>query len=106
MLGLRRSGDTFSIDPCIPSSWPEYEISWRLQRTRYEIAVSNPERQCRGVLHATLDDADVDAAAIPIVDDGRTHRVEIVLGRRTRTEAVQQVVGRPPRRARPHDEPR
>src|SRR5207249_3185486 len=72
MLGLRRSGATFSIDPCIPSSWPEYEISWRLRRTRYAISVSNPERQCRGVLHATLDDADVDAAAIPIVDDGRT----------------------------------
>ncbi len=24
MLGLRRRGRTFSIDPCIPSSWPEY----------------------------------------------------------------------------------
>ena len=23
ILGLRRRGDTFSIDPCIPSSWPD-----------------------------------------------------------------------------------
>src|SRR5260370_423453 len=56
MLGLRRRGNTFSIDPCIPSSWPEYEIAWRVQSTRYLISVSNPERQCRGVLQASLDD--------------------------------------------------
>jgi cyclic beta-1,2-glucan synthetase len=81
MLGLRRRGDTFSIDPCIPSSWPEYEIAWRVQRTRYLISVSNPERQCRGVLEASLDGARIDANAIPLVDDGRTHNVRIVLGR-------------------------
>ena len=33
MLGLRRRGETFSIDPCIPSSWPGYEIVWRVGRT-------------------------------------------------------------------------
>src|SRR5439155_7625403 len=81
MLGLRRRGNTFSIDPCIPSSWPAYEIAWRFQRTRYLISVSNPERQCRGVLSASLDDAIIDAAAIPLVDDGGTHHVRIVLGR-------------------------
>jgi cyclic beta-1,2-glucan synthetase len=26
ILGLRRSGDTFTIDPCIPASWPGYEM--------------------------------------------------------------------------------
>ena len=80
MLGLRRRGDTFSIDPCIPSSWPSYEITWRVQSTRYEISVSNPDRQCRGVLTATLDGVSMDVAAIPLVDDGRTHNVQIVLG--------------------------
>jgi cyclic beta-1,2-glucan synthetase len=80
MLGLRRQGDTFSIDPCIPSSWPDYEITWRVKSTRYLISVSNPGRQCRGVLSALLDDAPVDAAAIPLVDDGRTHLVSVVLG--------------------------
>jgi len=81
MLGLRRRGNTFSIDPCIPSSWPEYEIAWRVQGTRYLISVSNPERQCRGVRCASLDGAIVDATAVPLVDDGVTHHVRIVLGR-------------------------
>ena len=80
MLGLRRHGDTFSIDPCIPLPGPSTEIAWRVRGTRYLISVSNPERQCRGVLSASLDDVVVDAAAIPLVDDGRTHHVRIVLG--------------------------
>ena len=71
---------TFIVDPCIPSAWPEYRISWRFLDTRYEITVSNPARRCRGVAEATLDGASVDARAIPLVDDGKTHEVQIVLG--------------------------
>jgi cyclic beta-1,2-glucan synthetase len=80
MLGLRRRGATFSIDPCIPASWRDYEIAWRAGDTRYLIAVSNPDRHCRGVLTASLDGAAVDATAIPLVDDGQAHHVRIVLG--------------------------
>ena len=80
ILGLRRRGDTFAIDPCIPSSWPEYRISWRFLDSRYEITVTNPSRRCRGVSRATLDGTSVKAAAIPLVNDGRTHDVQVVLG--------------------------
>ena len=79
LLGLRRRGDTFTIDPCIPSSWPSFEINWRCGGARYLIAVTNPHRQCRGVGSATLDGTSVDPVRIPLVGDGRTHRVDIVL---------------------------
>jgi cyclic beta-1,2-glucan glucanotransferase len=81
ILGLERRGTSFKIDPCIPSSWPEYAIVWRFGRTRYEIRVSNPERRCRGVAGAELDGAPVDPKAIPLVDDGVTHRVRVALGK-------------------------
>jgi cyclic beta-1,2-glucan synthetase len=42
--------------------------------------VTNPDRQCRGVSTAYLDDVVSHAAKIPIVDDGETHRVRVVLG--------------------------
>lgn len=80
LLGLRRHGSVVAIDPCLPSSWPEYEVQWRIGQTRYAITVSNPERQCRGVRSATLDGAPVDPAAIPVVDDGGSHDVRVVLG--------------------------
>jgi cyclic beta-1,2-glucan synthetase len=81
ILGLRRQGATFAVDPCIPSSWPEYAIAWRFGRTRYEIQVRNPERRCRGIGAAELDGAPVDARAIPLIDDGGTHQVRLVLGK-------------------------
>ena len=80
ILGLRRHGATFDIDPCIPSTWPEFSITWRIGKTRYEINVVNEHRRCRGVGTVTLDGRPVDARAVPIVDDGGTHRVEVSLG--------------------------
>jgi cyclic beta-1,2-glucan synthetase len=80
ILGLRRRGETFVIDPCIPSAWPEYRIVWQFLDSRYEITVSNPMRRNRGVAQATVDGAPVNAAAIPLLNDGRTHDVQIVLG--------------------------
>jgi cyclic beta-1,2-glucan synthetase len=80
ILGLRRRGATFVVDPCIPSSWPEYRIVWRFLETRYDITVSNPTHRSRGIREAALDGAVVDAGAIPLVNDGRVHEVRIVLG--------------------------
>ena len=80
ILGLRRAGTTFSVDPCIPSTWSDYQIVWRIGETRYDIAVSNPSRRCRGIISATLDGAPVNPLAIPLVEDGRVHDVAVVLG--------------------------
>jgi cyclic beta-1,2-glucan synthetase len=80
ILGLKRCGASFALDPCIPAAWPEYSIVWRFGRTRYEISVVNPEHRCRGVAEAELDGEPADPAAIPLADDGATHRVRVVLG--------------------------
>ena len=80
ILGLRRRGAAFELDPCIPASWPGYEITWRFGGTLYEIAVSNPKRRCRGVAEARLDGAPVDFRAVPLLDDGVPHLLRLVLG--------------------------
>jgi cyclic beta-1,2-glucan synthetase len=83
MLGLRRSGDTFSVDPCIPAMWPSCSLEWRYGRSLYRIAVRNPEREQHGVRAAELDGVPIDPRAIPLRDDGTTHEVTIVLGPKT-----------------------
>src|SRR5713101_1537930 len=94
ILGLRRRGDTFVVDPCVPSSWPKYEIAWQFIDSRYEITVSNPMRRCRGVATAMLDGVPVGASEIPLVNDGRTHDVQIVLGDQPqRDRDVQRMAG-------------
>jgi cyclic beta-1,2-glucan synthetase len=82
ILGLRRHGASFELDPCIPTVWPRYTITWRFGRTAYEISVTNPERRCRGIAEAELDGNPVDPGAIPLVDDGATHHVRVVVGGR------------------------
>jgi cyclic beta-1,2-glucan synthetase len=80
LLGLRRRGAAFSIAPCIPAMWPGYLIDWRFGRTHYRLNVTNPRHLSGGVESATLDGAVIDPEAIPLVDDGGTHEVSVVLG--------------------------
>jgi cyclic beta-1,2-glucan synthetase len=90
ILGLTRHGTSFELDPCIPAAWPEFSLTWTLGRTRYEITVSNPQHLCRGIADVRLDGAACDPAAIPLVDDGTTHRVEVVMGERTPGSSAQR----------------
>jgi cyclic beta-1,2-glucan synthetase len=82
ILGFRLRGTTLELDPCIPRAWPGYEIVFRYRSARYEIAVENPAGVSRGVARAELDGEALaeGAARVPLVDDGGTHRVRVVLG--------------------------
>jgi cyclic beta-1,2-glucan synthetase len=95
ILGLRCAGEVFEMDPCIPSTWTDYAIIWRIGRTTYEISVSNPDKRCRGIGEAILDGSPVDPSAIPIYGDGATHALRIVLGDRPskvrRTKKAEQL---------------
>jgi hypothetical protein len=54
-------------------------------RSTYQIAVENPDHVMSGVASADLDGVPVDAEAIPLVDDGGTHRLSVVMGRGERS---------------------
>jgi cyclic beta-1,2-glucan synthetase len=80
ILGLERQGTTFAIKPCIPVMWPGFTIDWRFGRSVYQIRVENSLRRGGGVVRVELDGVPVDAAAIPLADDGSTHDVRVQLG--------------------------
>ena len=80
ILGLKRHGATFELDPCIPAAWPGFSLTWTIGRTQYQIDVSNPQHRCRGIATATHDGLSCDASAITIVDDGAIHHIEVVIG--------------------------
>jgi len=82
LLGFRRQGDNLLIDPCIPKSWPGFEIAYRHGGTRYDIRIENPLGVSRGIIAAKLDGEMLSGKSglIPLTDDGNNHRVQIVLG--------------------------
>jgi cyclic beta-1,2-glucan synthetase len=96
ILGFRLRGTTLFIDPCIPRAWPGYEIDFRYHSAKYQIVVENPQGVSRGVASMELDGQALPGggaalagggvtipgggAAVPLVDDGGTHHVRVVLG--------------------------
>jgi cyclic beta-1,2-glucan synthetase len=99
LLGLRRNGATIAVNPCVPSAWPRYSLTWRAGRTQYRFTVLNPEHRCSGIASATLDGVPVDPDSIPLSDDGEVHEVTVVLGAEARVglpvEATAMAEGRP-----------
>ncbi|WP_309604376.1 GH36-type glycosyl hydrolase domain-containing protein [Phenylobacterium sp.] len=82
ILGLRVAGGALHIDPCIPGSWPRYEITLRHGASRYAVVVENPQGVQRGIASAELDGVTIPGRplSIPLVDDGVAHRVTVRLG--------------------------
>ncbi len=81
ILGFRLRGMMLAIDPCIPRNWPAYSIDFRYHSATYKIRVENPSGVARGVAITELDGKLLaGAASIPLVDDGATHNIRIVLG--------------------------
>ncbi len=80
ILGFRLRGTVLHVDPCIPRAWPRYEIDFRYHSSRYRLSVENPRGAMRGVTSISLDGGPVAGREIPLTDDGREHRIEVVLG--------------------------
>jgi cyclic beta-1,2-glucan synthetase len=82
ILGFHVQGSRLRLTPCIPPRWPGFEIAFRYRATRYEILVENPDSVSRGVAYAELDGEPLaqSQSTITLVDDGRIHRVRIILG--------------------------
>ena len=54
----------------------------------------HPDHRCRGIADAELDGVAVDPGVIPLVDDGATHRVRVVLGEQARSPSRAPAWGR------------
>ena len=82
ILGVQRRGDELWIDPCIPKAWKQFQIQIRHGAARYEITVENPTGVSRGVADAQMDGIALAGRPIrfQLQDDGKTHRVKLVLG--------------------------
>jgi len=80
ILGLTRRGGALHIDPCIPKTWPRYEMTFKSGRSEYRITVENPNGVSRGVARLEVDGADHTGRDIEIRDDGAVHQVRVVLG--------------------------
>jgi cyclic beta-1,2-glucan synthetase len=83
ILGFRVQGANLLLSPCIPERWPRFEIVFRYRSARYEILIDNPLGVSRGIALAELNGETLPSGSqtrIPLVDDGNTHSLRLVLG--------------------------
>jgi cyclic beta-1,2-glucan synthetase len=81
ILGMRIEGAQLYIDPCIPRSWPGFEVMLRYRSARYEISVENPGKVSRGIACLLLDGIACPQrpARLLLQDDGLTHWIKVRL---------------------------
>jgi cyclic beta-1,2-glucan synthetase len=82
ILGLRMQGAFVHLDPCIPKSWPKFEVTVQYRSAHYEIAVDNPDEVGQGVSFAELDGVTIveRPLRLPLLNDGITHHLKVRLG--------------------------
>lgn len=80
ILGIQPDYDGLKINPCIPSSWKEYQVTRKFRGTTYQIKVSNPKGINRGVTKVTIDGKNHPSNVLPVMGDGKTHEVLVELG--------------------------
>ena len=79
ILGFQKRGTDLYIEPQIPASWTGYSIDYRFGRSVYAIRVMEASGSESRRLEITIDGRVLDGAAIPLVDDGARHEVEVRL---------------------------
>lgn len=80
ILGIRPDYDGMRVDPCIPDSWPGYEVDRTFRGARYHIRVENPARVCRGVRTVTVNGKPVEGNLIPLQPEGSENNIVVTLG--------------------------
>jgi cyclic beta-1,2-glucan synthetase len=81
ILGIRRAGSVVTVKPCIPMSWPGFDVTLAIDGSQYEIRVDNVSGRGRGVSAAYMDGVALacEAGEVSLPLDGRRHGVVITL---------------------------
>ncbi|HEX9119403.1 MAG TPA: glycosyl hydrolase family 65 protein, partial [Terriglobales bacterium] len=76
LLGLRLEVDKLRFAPCLPADWQRFKLHYRYRETVYHITVTQP-RDAESAKGVTVDGVQQEDTAIPLVDDGQEHTVEV-----------------------------
>ena len=67
------------MDPCIPKDWKRVTGMRRFRGDIYEIEIINETGSCKGVKELWLDGAQLEGNKIPVLGDGKTHSIRVIL---------------------------
>jgi cellobiose phosphorylase len=87
ILGLRRVGDQFRIEPHIPQRWKGFEATVRTQDGVLEIVVENKPGSAGEPFEILVDGSRVPGNLVDLPTQGATRRVMVKLGTRSDSQS-------------------
>lgn len=79
ILGLKIKSGVARIEPCIPSSWKEYNIKYKWKNAFYNIVVKNSNGKNTGVEKVTVNGVELGETKEIKLEDSGTFNVEILM---------------------------
>jgi cellobiose phosphorylase len=80
ILGIRPHYTGLLIDPCIPADWDSFSVTRYFRGASYLIEISNPAHISKGVKSVTVDGNNIEGRILPVFNDGKNHKVEVLMG--------------------------
>ena len=80
ILGIKPDFQGLAVDPCIPKEWDSFSITRYFRGAIYEIEITNPQHVSKGVKLLTIDGNEFIGNILPIFNDGKKHKVEVIMG--------------------------
>lgn len=79
ILGVRVGFEGLTVDPCIPTDWPEFSVTRQWRGATYNIQVKNPNSVSKGVQSITINGEEVNGA-VPVQAEGSVNDVIVIMG--------------------------
>ncbi|WP_318491527.1 GH36-type glycosyl hydrolase domain-containing protein [Photobacterium leiognathi] len=79
ILGVQTGFAGLTVNPCIPTNWPGFEVTREWRGATYNIKVENPNGVSKGVKSITLNGETVEGAIAPQAE-GSVNTVTVVMG--------------------------
>ncbi len=80
ILGIKPDYDGLRIDPCIPNDWKGFNVTRKFRGATYQIEIQNPDGKSKGVKFLEVDGTMQTSNLLPLFEDGKLHKVKVVLG--------------------------
>ncbi len=80
ILGIQPEFNGLSINPSIPSAWDGFKASRKFRGDIFDIEIQNPDHVCKGVKSVEVDGNAIEGNILPVFNDGKNHKVVVVLG--------------------------
>ena len=79
ILGIQIEENVLKINPCIPSDWKEYKVTYKYGDSRYNITVKNPDGKMTGISSFKVNDEEILEKSLTLNKNAGVYKIDITM---------------------------